>query len=101
NSNRKRLGGRRNEQCVATRREELSCRRGVRGHERGADSQRLERLVRDHALRLGGRAEDAERAAGVGVFGREELVLYPRDMLDVRWQIAQDVLELSRTDDAE
>ena len=94
------VAGRDEERALAVA-QQLAGRRRVGGDERRAARERLERLVRDHAARLGGRAEDAERAAGALDLRRQPLVLDPLDPLDVRRPLAQQRVELAAADDAE
>ena len=72
----------------------------VGGHERRRAGERLERLVRDHAGRLGVGPEDAERAARGLDLARAVLVVDPRDPLDVWRAVVEELLELAAADDA-
>src|SRR5262249_41991790 len=91
---------RRNEQRVMPAGQELASRWCVSGDEWHAARERLIRLVRDHPLRLCGRAEDSKRAARSMELAREALVLHPGHVLDVRRGAVEFTLELSAADDS-
>ncbi len=95
-----RIAGR-DEQRALLVHEQLTRGGRVAGDERRAARERLESLVRNHALRLRAGAEDPERAAGGVELVGQELVLDPRDVLDVRRQVGEQALELSAADDAQ
>ena len=62
----------------------------------------LERLVRDHALRLAGGAEDPERATGPVELPRQALVLDPRDpSRRSGGRVASERVELAAADEPE
>src|SRR5215204_7038862 len=81
---------RRDEQGALFMGEELAGGEGVSGHERRPAGERLERLVRDHALCLVRGAEDSQRAAGTVELGGKPLVLDPGDPFDVVWPLTDE-----------
>src|SRR5205823_14975016 len=93
-----RISGR-DEQGALAVDEELPCSRGIGCYERRTARERLERLVRNDALRLAGRAEDPERAARLLELLRQRLVLDPRNAFHVRRRIQQQSFELATADD--
>ncbi len=97
---RRRVAGRNEQRAVAVL-QQLARRRRVGGDQRRSASKCLERLVRDHAARLRGCPEDAERTAGSLNLARQLLVLHPLDPLDVRRPFEQQRVELAAADDPE
>ena len=91
---------RRNEKRALAVDEQLARGGGVRGHDGRAARERLKDLVRDHALRLGGRPEDPERAARVVQLVRQALVVDPCAALDVCGRVPHQRLELAAAHDA-
>ena len=91
----------RDEQRALAVKQQLARRRRVGGNQRRAAGESLERLVRDHAARLRGRPEDAERTPCVLDLLRQPLVVDPLDPLDVLRPVEQQRIELSAADDPE
>ena len=95
-----RVAGRDEQRAVAVP-QQLAGRRRVGGDQRRAAGECLKRLVRDHAGRLRGRPEDAERTPRALDLRRQPLVVHPLDPLDVRRPVEQKRVELAAADDPE
>jgi hypothetical protein len=87
------------EQRALALHEQLSGGPSIPGDDRDAAGERLEDLVRNHASRLRGGPEHAERACGRAEPVRQLLVRDPPDPLDVRRTRREQALELATPGD--
>src|SRR5439155_20650201 len=89
----------RDEQCALAVHEQLTRGGAVRRHDGHPARERLKHLVRNHALRLRGRSEDAEGTTRLPELVRQLCVLDPWDMFDVRRAGVEKRCELAAADE--